>query len=187
MKYFIIPNCEAIEIEATDKDEAIINFATNMDSNMNTYFKVVTEDELNELKRVRDHDGYRNTIKETFVEMLISAYDVDQQDAKNLATVCYDTYLHKDGYSEEDAVTEVFEKTQKSELAALESMCEQYEVGDDFEIEIGLSDDDSESEISIRRYSENAGQAYEIQRIRRSCLSRELIEDLCNKHNWYVA
>ena len=46
MKYYIIPNSDiAAEIDAKNKEDAIEEFAATMDSDMNAYFRVVTEEE----------------------------------------------------------------------------------------------------------------------------------------------
>lgn len=47
-KFYIVPINQAIEINAENADEAIIQFATTMDSDMNAYFKVVSEKEYKE-------------------------------------------------------------------------------------------------------------------------------------------
>ena len=54
MKYYIIPDIEvACEISAEDKGEAMALFAANMDSDMNSYFKAVTMDELEIIREDR--------------------------------------------------------------------------------------------------------------------------------------
>lgn len=46
MKYYIIPNTEiAMTVEADSRDEAMSDFAWRMNSDMNEYFRAVTEDE----------------------------------------------------------------------------------------------------------------------------------------------
>ena len=57
MKYAIVPNAQVIGIaECNTPEDAIINFATLMDTNMNKYFsaKEITDDEYCHL---RDNEG----------------------------------------------------------------------------------------------------------------------------------
>ena len=44
-KYYIVPVEQEIEVNGTDKEDALITFATNMESDMHTYFSVLTEQE----------------------------------------------------------------------------------------------------------------------------------------------
>lgn len=65
MKYYIVPKDDiAMEINADimnckNKDDAMAIFAINMDSDMNCYFKAVTEDEYKQLQKEKRYKAYR--------------------------------------------------------------------------------------------------------------------------------
>lgn len=54
-KFYIIPKNEvAMEIHSVNADDAMSCFAFAMDSDMNTYFRAVTEEEYNEMRYKKD-------------------------------------------------------------------------------------------------------------------------------------
>ena len=57
-KFYIIPKEEVVmEIHSANADNAMICFAWSMDSDMNKYFRAVTEEEYEEIRRKRNFGG----------------------------------------------------------------------------------------------------------------------------------
>ncbi len=50
MKYYIVPKELEIVIDGVDKEDTICNFAVAMDTDMNTYFDVLSEEEYEKYK-----------------------------------------------------------------------------------------------------------------------------------------
>lgn len=59
MKYYIVPNNDiAMEIDAETPEQALEGFAWGMDSDMNAYFKAVTEEEYKQLQEGKQFMAY---------------------------------------------------------------------------------------------------------------------------------
>ena len=54
-RFYIVPKEQEITINGKNKEDAIANFATGMDLDMNTYFKVLTEEEYKEYKEQAEY------------------------------------------------------------------------------------------------------------------------------------
>lgn len=69
MKYFIIPqNDITMEIYAETPEQALEDFAWDMDSDMNAYFKAVTEEEYELIQKEKQYVAYREQELEFRIE-----------------------------------------------------------------------------------------------------------------------
>lgn len=69
MKYYIVPNNDiAMEIDAESAEQALEGFAWSMDSDMNTYFKAVTEKEYELIQKEKQLATYRKQELEFRIE-----------------------------------------------------------------------------------------------------------------------
>ena len=50
MKYYIVPKKLGIIVDGVNKEDAICNFAVAMDTDMNTYFDILSEEEYEKYK-----------------------------------------------------------------------------------------------------------------------------------------
>ena len=93
MKYYIIPKDEIVmELDATNADEAVIDFATKMDMDMNQYFRAVTEEEYEQIKSQRLIDSDRESKISFYTEELEENFDVPEEDIPDVAENAYDIY-----------------------------------------------------------------------------------------------
>ena len=181
MKYYIIPDIEvACEISAEDKDEAMALFAANMDSDMNSYFKAVTMDELEIIRKDRMSKAHKTFVKAWMSLTLQTDFDMNEKDADNLATVCYDTYCQGDGLTEYEAVEKTYEFTKEEELASLENMSEQYHAVIFGKLELYYGPET----IEVRDYREDLEGTNTFATVSRGCLTAEEVSDLADKHKW---
>lgn len=98
MKYYIIPNSDiAAEIDAENKEDAIEEFAATMDSDMNAYFRVVTEEEYKTDILRRNWDGYKTTVLDFMEQVAIDDFDVPEEDARDVAERGFDIYSDEQG------------------------------------------------------------------------------------------
>ncbi|MBO6307322.1 MAG: hypothetical protein J6N70_00500 [Oribacterium sp.] len=184
MKFFIIPNTEvAAEIEAVNKQDAMATFAAQMDSNMNAYFRAVTQYDLSIIREDRMAREHRAFVKAWMSLCLQDDFDMTEKDADNLATVCYDTYCQGDGLTEYEAVQQTYDETKEEELTALESMAEQYHGAIFGELELCYGPDN----IEVREYREDQQCANTVATVSRGCLTSEDVSELAVKHSWYYA
>lgn len=115
-KYCIIPIADkAAEVYAENAEDALVSFATDMDSDMHMYFRAVTEEEhlriCNE-RRIREHtafvtDWMKNTILEDFEE-------IPAEEAQGCAELAFEIYCRGDGDTEYEAVEKAVEEWQKN-------------------------------------------------------------------------
>ncbi len=77
-------------VEAGTKDEAITKFAFNMDSDMNNYFDVVTEDELPAY--LKNQDSHEETVKSFMKDELMNTFGYKEEKAEDLADAAYELY-----------------------------------------------------------------------------------------------
>ena len=105
MKYYIIPrNYIVDEIEAADAGEAIIDFATEMDSDMNIYFRAVTEEEYNEIQSANE----KKEMIDFFINELEENLDIPEEDIQDVAEMAYECYRKSGspGYGWAEGLTE---------------------------------------------------------------------------------
>ena len=109
MRYYIIPNNEIVdEIEAADAGEAIIDFATKMDLDMNIYFRAVTEEEYEEIEREKLRKARKQIHVNFYVDELYDRFDVPEEDIESIAERAYECYRESGspGYGWDNGLTE---------------------------------------------------------------------------------
>ena len=109
MKYLIVPKDEvAMEINARNKEDAIVAFAGLMDFDMHTYFDVLTEEEYEEAKRKKEMEITKNSLIDFYLgELGSSYYDiVALDDMQDVADRAYEAYSHIGKYPFPENATE---------------------------------------------------------------------------------
>ena len=109
MKYYIIPNCDIVdEIEADDAKEALVNFATHMDLDMETYFRAVTEEEYSEMCFKKRVEAHRQEQIDFYIDELHDNFDVPEEDIEDIAERAYECYCKSGspGYGWAEGLTE---------------------------------------------------------------------------------
>ena len=108
MKYYIIPNeMIAMTVEADSRDEAMSDFAWRMNSDMNEYFRAVTEDERFEASHQQFIDFAIDLIMDEDNE-----YDDDV--ASEIAESAWDIHVEgKYDYTDWDCVQAAIEEYDK--------------------------------------------------------------------------
>ena len=117
MKYYIIPNTEIVmTIESDSREEAMSDFAWRMSSDMNEYFRAVTEDEYLNYKIEKNvdeaHSQFINwahdVLEEDFYE-----YRFDQETIDDLAEDAWDINCDGDGYTEYECIKEAISRYER--------------------------------------------------------------------------
>ena len=81
-KFLIIPVDDiAMEINAKDKEEALIEFAMKMDLDMHQYFRAVTEDEYELIKMERNIEGSHEQFIDYATDVALDDFYVDDLEA----------------------------------------------------------------------------------------------------------
>ena len=92
--YYIIPTGKyAAEIDAKDPEEALVQFATEMESDMGVYFKAVTKEELDEITHKQFQEAEEESIKDFMINELMSTLGYDENAAEEIADKAYDMYV----------------------------------------------------------------------------------------------
>lgn len=111
MKYYIVPKMQELEIRGKSKEDAICNFATTMDSDVNVYFDVLSEEEYKEyLEEHSDAAAHTRFVKEFMKNELIEQFDVPKEDAQNVAETAYAIYCQGNGQTEYECIEEAYEE-----------------------------------------------------------------------------
>ena len=107
MTFKIIPQEFDITVDAENAEEAIIKFATEMNTDMNIYFKAIDKNELNNIHNESDiHDKFvTNFMKNEFIE----TFGIDANKAEELAEDAYDLYCKGDGKTEYECIEEIYD------------------------------------------------------------------------------
>ena len=93
MKYYIIPTADiAMEVETADKYAAMDEFALKMDSDMNAYFRAVTEKEYKKIKQEREWEAKKNVQVDFYIEELRDNFDVPEEEINDVAEQAYEIY-----------------------------------------------------------------------------------------------
>lgn len=123
-KYYIIPKANWEDtVEANSAEEAIVNFATSMDMDMNIYFDVVSEEDYYCYKLKRSLEEDKMQYVEFATEILLDdfcEYHFNKEEANALAEDAWSLYCGDkkgaEGFTEyeciEKAVDDWEEKTQ---------------------------------------------------------------------------
>ena len=105
MKYVIIPTVfESEAIEASSPEEALVNFATGMETDMNIYFRAVPEGHVEAVLKAEKYEAHKDFVKEWMRSTLITDFDIDEQAAGTLSEFAYDRYCEGNGETEYEAV-----------------------------------------------------------------------------------
>lgn len=115
MKYYIVPKELEIVIDGDDKEDAICNFAVAMDTDMNTYFDVLSEEEYEKYKEEHsDAAAHKRFIIEFMKNELIEQFDVPEDEAGDVAEDAYSIYELGDGQTEYECIEEAFANWENS-------------------------------------------------------------------------
>ena len=106
-KYVIVPliNYKSEPIEAESAEDAIVSFATTMDTNMNLYFKAISEDEYElYMNRIRG-EMHEDFVTEWMKNTLMEDFDIkDEYVAGELADWAYERYCEGNGETEYECI-----------------------------------------------------------------------------------
>ena len=119
MKYYIIPKEEIVAtIDSANAGDAIIEFATKMDSDMNIYFRAVTEEEYKEIRSDRNFEGAHEQFVEWAVDVLFedfSEYDFDEEEVEDLAEYAWDINCEGDGLTEYECIERAVDEWERED------------------------------------------------------------------------
>ena len=96
-KYFIIPKEEiAFVVHSGNAEDAMSCFAWAMDSDMNTYFRAVTEEEYEEIVDDKKWEARRQTQIDFYIEELEDNFDdvIPEEDIEDVADAAYEIYCN---------------------------------------------------------------------------------------------
>lgn len=117
-KFYIIPKNEvAMEIHSANADDAMSCFAFAMDSDMNTYFRAVTEEEYHRIKSKRDSEGAYNQFIDWACDVLrndFDEYDFSEEMIGDLAEAAWDINCEGKGYTEYECIQEAVEEYKRT-------------------------------------------------------------------------
>ena len=119
----IIPkNLMVQELDATNKEEAVIKFAGKMDSDMNVYFTAVDASEFNQtiLNLLPDeiiYAAHRKFVIDFMSNELVSSFGLSQKAAKEYGEIAYDIYCEGDGKTEYECIEEAYERYKSSKTS----------------------------------------------------------------------
>ena len=106
-KYFIIPKDDvAMEIHSANPEDAMSCFAWAMDSDMNAYFRAVTEEEYEEIKDKRLWEARKKTQVDFYIDELENCFDIPEDQIPEVADNAYKIYCHAGSYPYCDVETE---------------------------------------------------------------------------------
>ena len=120
MKYYIIPKEEiAMEIEdanVKNNIDAMMHFANYMSLDMDEYFKAVTEEEYDKIKKERDfdavHSQFVNWAKDV-IEEDFDDYEFDEETISELAEDAWYINCDCEGYTEYECIEAAIEEYEK--------------------------------------------------------------------------
>ena len=105
--YVIVPKFEYVseKIKAKSEDDAIINFATVMDTDMNLYFKAIEADKYNDYISQMRREMHEELVISWMQEVVMEDFDIKDKDkARDLAEWAYDRYCDGNGETEYECV-----------------------------------------------------------------------------------
>ena len=116
-KYYIIPKNEiAFIVHSGNADHAMECFAWAMDSDMNRYFRAVTEEEYEEIKRERNLKGAHDQFIDWAHDVLqedFDDYEFDNETVDELAEDAWDINCEGEGYTEYECIQEAVDRYRK--------------------------------------------------------------------------
>ncbi len=119
VKYVIVPKFDykSEEITAKDKDEALINFATTMDTDMNNYFVAIPADEYGSYIADIRQKMHEQTVTDFMKDELIEQFGLSEEDAGEVADEAYCLYETGEHGTEYDCIEEAYDKWEKENAA----------------------------------------------------------------------
>lgn len=116
-KYYIIPKDEiAFIVHSGNADHAMECFAWAMDSDMNRYFRAVTEEEYLEYKEKKNFEGAHSQFIDWAIEVLqedFDDYEFDKETVDELAEDAWDINCEGEGYTEYECIHEAVSRYRK--------------------------------------------------------------------------
>ena len=111
MKYYIIPVNEiAFTVDAVDAADAMESFATQMDLDMNVYFKAVTEEEYERIKFQNIGDTSEDDLLNFYVDELEEYDRIPKHMIYQFAKRASQIYCEGNGYTEYEALEKAIEE-----------------------------------------------------------------------------
>ena len=111
-KYYIVPQeNQAYELNAVNSNDAMASFAAAMESDMNTYFKALNEEEYK--RYVEEHSDYAAHARHVTAFMrdkLIEDFGVSDEDADDISESAYDRYCEGKGETEYECIIWAYEE-----------------------------------------------------------------------------
>ena len=108
-KFYIVPIEQEIAVNGSSKEDAICNFATSMDADMNIYFKALSEEEYERYKEDRtDGAAHERFVKAFMKNELIEQFEVPGDEAEEIAAEAYNIYAEGDGKTEYECIEEAY-------------------------------------------------------------------------------
>lgn len=115
-KYVIVPKIEYISeaVEASSAEDAMIEFATSMDTDMNLYFQAIEADKYNEyMAKLRSQMHDEHVISFMQNELMKSFGIKDEEKARDLAEDAYDRYCEGNGETEYECIEWAYDNYDK--------------------------------------------------------------------------
>lgn len=111
-KYYIIPNGKDIiaEIDAPDAEGAMNDFAISMDTDINAYFKAVTEQEYDEWRRKQDSEAHERHVTAFMTSVAANDFGYNEEDAACIGVKAYLIYCEGNGQTEYECVEQAVEE-----------------------------------------------------------------------------
>lgn len=105
-RYVIIPKeFMSNVIEAENANEAVIQFATAMDTDMNQYFRAVPVDKVDQILAVKRHEIHRQYVIDWMIDTIMDDFDIEDADkAEDLAEMAYERYCDGNGETEYECI-----------------------------------------------------------------------------------
>lgn len=119
-KYYIIPTTEISHIinKAESAEDAMEKFALEMDFDMNTYFRAVTEDEYKKIIKRKQEDTVKNSFTEWAEEVVLEdfdEYDFTEQKAREIAERAWEVNCEGRGLTEYECIEEAIDEYKKGD------------------------------------------------------------------------
>ena len=119
-KYYIIPTTEIAHIinKAESSEDAMDKFALEMDFDLNTYFRAVTEEEYQMTLKKRNDEIVRNRFIEWAEEVILEdfdEYDFTEQEAREIAERAWEVNCEGRGLTEYECIEEAIDEYKKGD------------------------------------------------------------------------
>ncbi len=119
MKYVIIPRPNVIHavIDAATPEDAIIDFATTMDTDMNKYLMAMPEEEYTKYLAEQDAEAHKRFVIDWMESTLMNDFPIYDEDvAYGIAERAYDIYSEGNGDTEYEAVQKAYDEAHATKL-----------------------------------------------------------------------